>query len=74
MGPAALATLAAHRTGTATDPAALDGGYALGPAVGAVRFAPAAVGAVAVLPRRRPGTPEGRPLAAVEPQLEGTSS
>ncbi|MFJ7243107.1 MFS transporter [Kitasatospora sp. NPDC098652] len=90
VGLAALATLAAHRTGSVTGsstgattgpgagPAALDAGYALGLAAGAVLFALAAVVAVTVLPRRRPGTPEGRPLAAGERQedlqLEGTSS
>ncbi|MFF4817790.1 MFS transporter [Kitasatospora sp. NPDC001309] len=94
VGLAALATLAAHRTasaaasttgstagstaGSATGRAALDAGYALGLAAGAVLFALAAVVAVTVLPRRRPGVPEGRPLVAGERheelRLEGTSS
>ncbi|WP_049659673.1 MFS transporter, partial [Kitasatospora sp. MY 5-36] len=57
VGLAALATVAAHRTGGATDPAALNDGYATGLAVTAGLFVLAAVVAVAVLPRRRPEVP-----------------
>lgn len=74
VGLAALATLAAHRTGGATDPAALNDGYALGLAAGAVLFGLAAVVAVTVLPRRRAAVAEVRPLDSVAPRLEGTSS
>ena len=55
VGLAALATLAQHRTGTATGPAALNAGYALGLAVAAALFVLAAVVAVCVLPGRRAG-------------------
>ncbi len=74
IGLAALATLAAHRTGTATDPAALDDGYALGLAVAAALFLLAAAVAIGVLPRRRTGTPVPRPAAPAENRLEGTPS
>ncbi|MGW2868114.1 MFS transporter [Kitasatospora sp. NPDC001225] len=57
VGLAALATIAAHRTGGATDPVALNDGYATGLAVTAGLFVLAAVVAVAVLPRRRPEAP-----------------
>ncbi|MFF2616186.1 MFS transporter [Kitasatospora sp. NPDC058046] len=57
VGLAALATVAAHRTGGATDPVALNDGYATGLAVTAGLFVLAALVAVAVLPRRRPGAP-----------------
>ncbi|KPI04377.1 major facilitator superfamily MFS_1 [Actinobacteria bacterium OK074] len=73
VGLAALATLAARRLGTATGPAALSDGYALGLAVAAAVFALAAVVAVVVLPRRRSGTPGPQP-AAVPNRLEGTPS
>ncbi|MFJ8471269.1 MFS transporter [Kitasatospora sp. NPDC094011] len=74
VGLAVLATLAAHRTGSATDPAALDDGYALGLAAGGVLFALAAVVAITVLPRRRPEPPTSRPTTPAEPLLEGTRS
>ncbi|MER7580696.1 MFS transporter [Kitasatospora sp. NPDC097691] len=72
VGLAALATVAAHRTGTSTDPVALDDGYALGLAASAVLFALAAVVATVVLPRRRPDTPGPRPATPAEKQPEGT--
>ena len=71
VGLAALATLAAHRTGTATDPAALNAGYALGLVVTAALFVLAATVAIAVLPRSRATTPALRPT---DSQLEGTPS
>ncbi|MGW3182615.1 MFS transporter [Kitasatospora sp. NPDC001119] len=88
VGLAALATVAAHRTGGATDPAALNDGYATGLAVTAGLFVLAAVVAVAVLPRRRPeapGLPDPLTLVAESPaessarnraenRLEGTRS
>lgn len=74
IGLAALATIAAHRTGTATDPAALNDGYALGLAVAAVLFVIAAAVAIAVLPRRRSETPGPRPATPAENRLEGTPS
>lgn len=74
IGLAALATIAAHRTGTATDPAALNDGYALGLAVAAALFVLAAVVAIGVLPRRRTETPAPRPATPAENRLEGTPS
>ncbi|MFI9365023.1 MFS transporter [Kitasatospora sp. NPDC053057] len=75
VGLAVLATGAAHATGTATDPAALDHGYAFGLAAGAALFALAAVVALTVLPRRRPAPPEARPVTTLsENRLEGTHS
>lgn len=74
IGLAALATIAAQRTSTATDPAALNDGYALGLAVAAALFALAAVVAIGVLPRRRAETPHSRPAAPAENRLEGTPS
>ncbi|MFJ9284806.1 MFS transporter [Kitasatospora aureofaciens] len=75
VGLAVLATVAAHATGTATDPGALSHGYALGLAAGAVLFALAAVVAATVLPRRRPAVPESRPVTIrSEKPLEGTRS
>jgi hypothetical protein len=74
IGLAALATIAAHRTGTATDPAALNDGYALGLAVAAALFVLAAVVAIGVLPRRRAETPHPRPAAPAKSRLEGTPS
>ncbi len=73
VGLAALATVAAHRTGGATDPASLNDGYALGLAVTAAVFALAAVVAAVVLPRRRATAPAPAPAAPAE-QLEGISS
>ncbi|MFI8454789.1 MFS transporter [Kitasatospora sp. NPDC085464] len=72
VGLAALATVAAHRTGTSTDPGALNDGYAVGLAVCAALFVLAAVVATVVLPRRRPDTPGPRPAAPAEKQPEGT--
>ncbi|MFF4579823.1 MFS transporter [Streptomyces sp. NPDC001373] len=74
LGLATLATIAAHRTGTATDPAALNDGYALGLAVAAAVFVLAAVVAIAVLPRRRAATRIPQSTAPAENQLEGTPS
>ncbi|MFJ6620776.1 MFS transporter [Kitasatospora sp. NPDC091335] len=74
VGLAALATVAAHRTGGATDPAALSDGYAAGLAVTAVLFVLAALVAIAVLPRRRPEDPGPSPLTPAENRLEGTRS
>nr|BFD89460.1 MFS transporter [Kitasatospora sp. Xyl93] len=71
VGLAALATVAAHRTGGATDPAALNDGYATGLAVTAGLFVLAALVAIAVLPGRRPEAPH--PLAPAN-RLEGTRS
>ncbi|GGY26819.1 MFS transporter [Streptomyces djakartensis] len=74
IGLAVLGTLAAHRTGTATDPAALNDGYALGLAVAAAVFVLAAVTAVGVLPRRRAVAPVPRSTDPAKNQLEGTPS
>ncbi|MFI8915717.1 MFS transporter [Streptomyces sp. NPDC053513] len=74
IGLAALATAAAHHTGTATDPAALSAGYALGLTIAAAVFVLAAVVAIVVLPRRRAVTPVPRSTAPAENQLEGTPS
>ncbi|MFE2279702.1 MFS transporter [Streptomyces sp. NPDC059454] len=74
IGLAALATVAAHHTGTATDPAALNDGYALGLAIAAAVFVLAAVVAIGVLPRRRAVAPLPRPTDPAENQLEGTPS
>ncbi|MGW1118996.1 MFS transporter [Streptomyces tanashiensis] len=74
IGLAALATIAAHHTGTATRPAALNDGYALGLAIAAAIFVLAAVVAIVVLPRRRPVTPVPRSAAPAENQLEGSPS
>lgn len=73
IGLAALATIAAHRTGTATDPAAINDGYALGLAIAAALFMIAAVVAITVLPRRQAETPALQPATA-ENRLEGTPS
>jgi MFS family permease len=59
VGLAALATLAAGRTGSSTTPEALNGGYALSLAVAAALFAAAAIVAIAVLPSRRATGPDG---------------
>ncbi|MFI5685381.1 MFS transporter [Streptomyces sp. NPDC051636] len=72
IGLSVLATMAAHRTGTATDPAALNDGYALGLAVAAALFVLAAAVAIGVLPRPRAETPDPRPAAPAENRLEGT--
>ncbi|MGW1183689.1 MFS transporter [Streptomyces drozdowiczii] len=74
IGLAALATVAAHHTGTATRPAALNDGYALGLAVAAAVFVLAAIVAIGVLPRRRAVTPVLRSTDRAEDQLEGTPS
>ncbi|MDF2258919.1 MFS transporter [Streptantibioticus ferralitis] len=74
IGLAALATIAAHHTGTATDPAALNDGYALGLAVAAALFVLAAIVAIGVLPRRRAEAPDPRPATPAENRLEGTPS
>ncbi|MEU1229654.1 MFS transporter [Streptomyces sp. NPDC005828] len=74
IGLAALATVAAHHTGTATGPAALNDGYALGLAVAAAVFVLAAVVALGVLPRRRAVTPVPQSTTRAENQMEGTPS
>lgn len=74
VGLAALATVAAHRTGTGTGAAALTDGYALGLALAAAVFVLAAVVAVCVLPRRRTVTPLPQSTGSTENQLEGTHS
>jgi predicted MFS family arabinose efflux permease len=74
IGLAALATVAAHHTGTATTPAALNDGYALGLAIAAALFAVAAVVAIAVLPRRGTGTPGRGSTAPAPNELEGAAS
>ncbi|MFJ4689526.1 MFS transporter [Streptomyces sp. NPDC088789] len=74
IGLAALATIAAHRTGTATDPAAINDGYALGLAIAAALFFLAAVVAIVVLPRRRAESPAPQPATTAENRLEGTPS
>ncbi|QNS02349.1 MFS transporter [Streptomyces xanthii] len=74
IGLAALATVAAHRTGTASGPAALNDGYALGLALAAAVFVLAAVVAVAVLPGRRAATPVPQSSAPAQNQMEGTPS
>lgn len=77
IGLATLATVAAHRTGTATGPGALDDGYALGLSVTAVLFVLAAVVALCVLPRRRHSDATPRHTAPAPPantRMEGTPS
>ncbi|MEU4038887.1 MFS transporter [Streptomyces collinus] len=74
IGLAALATIAAHRTGTASGPAALNDGYALGLAVAAALFALAAIVAIGALPRRLAVTPDPQPAVPAENRLEGTPS
>ncbi|GAA2163803.1 MFS transporter [Actinomadura napierensis] len=72
VGLAALATVAAHRTGGATSPSALNGGYALSLTVSAALFVLAAFVALA-LPRRERAA--SAPSAApAENRLEGTPS
>ncbi|MER7203013.1 MFS transporter, partial [Streptomyces sp. NPDC000188] len=66
--------VAALRTGTATGPAALNDGYALGLAVTAGLFVLAAVVAIGVLPRRRAAMPGPQPTAPTENRPEGTPS
>ncbi|WP_407547819.1 MFS transporter [Streptomyces sp. Pv4-95] len=74
VGLAVLATVAALRTGTSTDVAALNDGYALGLAVAAGLFVLAAVVAICVLPHRA-AVPAPQPVAApTKNQLEGTPS
>ncbi|MFB7449888.1 MFS transporter [Streptomyces sp. NPDC056194] len=74
VGLAALATLAAHRAGIATDPAALNDGYALGLTATAALFVIAAVVAISVLPRRHTAAPDPQLAAPAENRLEGTPS
>ncbi|MFJ9854781.1 MFS transporter [Streptomyces sp. NPDC101150] len=74
IGLAALATIAAHHTGTTTDPAALNDGYALGLAVAAAIFVLAALVAMGLLPRRRAVTPLPQPTSPADTQMEGTPS
>ncbi|MEU9993339.1 MFS transporter [Streptomyces sp. NPDC048045] len=72
VGLAVLATVAAHRTGSATGRAALSDGYALGLAVSAVLFVLAAAVAIGVLPRRLPAAPAVRTGTRAHHHLEGT--
>ncbi len=75
IGLAALATIAAHHTGTATDPSALNDGYALGLAITAAVFLLAAVVAIGMLPRHRAVPPVPKPTTVpADNQLEGTPS
>lgn len=78
IGLATLATISAHRTGTATDAASLNEGYALGLSLTASLFLLAAVMAVCVLPRGRTAdtaTPSpASASASAENRLEGTPS
>ncbi|NEA46393.1 MFS transporter [Streptomyces sp. SID10815] len=74
IGLAALAAIAAHRTGTATDPDAINDGYALGLAIAAALFVLAAVVAIVVLPRRRAESPAPQPTTTAENRLEGMPS
>ncbi|MFG3013618.1 MFS transporter [Streptomyces cinerochromogenes] len=74
IGLATLATVAAHRTGTATDPAATNDGYALGLAIAAALFVLAAIVAIGVLPRRQTETPAPQHATTAENRLEGTPS
>lgn len=62
----------ALRTGTATDPAALNDGYALGLAVTASLFVLAAVVAIGVLPRHQAAMPDPQPDVPTKDRLEGT--
>ncbi|MET8800555.1 hypothetical protein ABZV91_29715 [Nocardia sp. NPDC004568] len=61
MGVAVLATVAASRTGTATDPVAFNSGYALALVFSAAVFVLAAAVAAVVLPRRVASGGDGRP-------------
>lgn len=75
IGLAALATIAAHHTGTATEPSALNDGYALGLAITAALFLLAVVVALGVLPRHRAVPPVPKPITVpADNQLEGTPS
>lgn len=74
IGLASLATVAAHRSGTASSPAALNDGYALGLALAAALFVLAAVVAIGVLPRRQAERPVPQPATTAENRLEGTPS
>lgn len=58
IGVAVLATVAASRTGTATDPAAFNSGYALALTISAAVFVLAAFVATVVLPRRISSGPQ----------------
>lgn len=74
IGLAALATVAAHRTGATSGPVALNDGYALGLAVTAVLFVLAAAVATCVLPRRREAARVPQPAVPAGERLEGTPS
>ncbi|MFV5997240.1 MFS transporter [Streptomyces sp. NPDC056231] len=74
VGLAVLATIAALRTGPATDPAALNGGYALSLAVTACLFVLAAVVAIGVLPRCGAAIPDPQSATPTKNRLEGTPS
>ncbi|MFC7831009.1 MFS transporter [Streptomyces sp. NPDC057375] len=74
IGLAALATVAAHHAGRTTNPAELNGGYAMGLAIAAALFVIAAVVAVVVLPRRRAEAAAPQSAAPAESRLEGTPS
>ncbi|BFO21000.1 hypothetical protein SHKM778_73880 [Streptomyces sp. KM77-8] len=74
VGLAALATVAAFRTGPVSDPAALNDGYAVSLAVAAGLFVLAAAVAIVVLPRHRAAVPDPRPAEPAGNRLEGTPS
>ncbi len=74
IGLAALVTIAAHRTGTATNPAALNDGYALGLGIAAALFVIAAAVAIGVLPRHRAETPAPRAATTAGNRLAGPAT
>ncbi len=74
IGLASLATIATHRTGTDTTPAAINEGYILGLAIAAVLFLLAAAVAIGMRPRRRTETPAPRPATTAQNRPEGTPS
>ncbi|MEV6121587.1 MFS transporter [Streptomyces sp. NPDC052077] len=74
VGLAVLATVAAHRTGADTAPAALNEGYALALAVSAGLFVLAAAVAVWVLPRGRTAALRPRSPASADDRPEGVPS
>ncbi|WP_301176700.1 MFS transporter [Actinomadura geliboluensis] len=73
VGLAALATVAAHRTGGAATASALNDGYALSLAVAAALFLVAAA-AAAALPRRAPASARPPAPEPTQDRLEGTRS
>ncbi|NKY46414.1 MFS transporter [Nocardia cerradoensis] len=67
IGLAALASVAAQRTGSAQTPEAVTAGYATGLAIGAVLLLGAGVVAAVVMPRRTAGRSTSTPLPAPAP-------